>query len=101
MINLMISVISAVVNMSTSARKLFRNIRNLGLFSFGLLEFCSLLSNIFFLFLYQTAKSHSVLGALIRFGLISKVLSDIGMICSCVVQFNEICFPNFYSISSK
>ena len=41
------------------------------------------------------AKSHNVLGALIKFGLISNVLRDIGRICSWVVQFNGICFLNF------
>ena len=44
---------------------------------------------------------HSVLGALIKFGLISNVSSDIGRICSRVVQFNEICFPKFSKISLK
>ena len=101
MISVKISVISAAVNMSTSARKLFRNARNLELFSFGLSESHSFFLKIFILFLYQTAKSHSVLGALIKFGLISNVSSDIGRICSCVVQFNEICFPEFSKISSK
>ena len=101
MISIIISVISAAVNISTSARKLFRNAWNLELFSLGPSEFCSFLSKIFFLFLYLTAKSHSVLEALIKFGLISNVSSDIGRICSCVVQFNEICFPKFSKISSK
>ena len=101
MISMIISVISAAVNMSTSAKRLFRNVWNLELFSLGSSEFRSFLSNIFFLFLYRTAKPHSVLGALIKFGLISNVSSDIGRICSCVVQFNEICFPKFSKISSK
>ena len=90
MINMIISVKSAAVNMSTLAIKLFRKNRNLESLSSGLSEFRSSLSRIFFLFLYRTAKSHSVLGALIKFGLISNVSSDIGRICSCVVQFNEI-----------
>ena len=101
MINMITSVMSAAVNMSTSARKLFRNDWNQESLSFGLSEFCSFLSRIFFLFLYQTAKSHSVVGAMIKFGLISNVSSNIGRICSCVVQFNEICFPKFSKISSK
>ena len=101
MISVIISVISAAVNISTSARKLFRNVQNLELFSSGLSEFCSLLTRIFFLFLYQIAKSHKFLGALIKFGLILNVLSDIGRICSCVVQFRKICFPKFSSISPK
>ena len=50
-INVIISVISAAVNISTSARKLFRNDQNFELFS-GLSKSCSLLSSIFFLFLY-------------------------------------------------
>ena len=101
MINMIISVISAAVNISTSAIKLFRKDRNLESFSFGLSEFHSFLSRIFFLFLYHTAKSHSVLGALIKFGLISNVSSEIGRIHSCVVQFNEIFLPKFFKISSK
>ena len=101
MISIIISVISAAVNMSTSARKLFRNAWNLELFSLGPSEFCSFLLRIFFLFLYRTTNSHSVLGALIKFGLISNVSSDIGRICSCVIQFNEICFPKFSKMSSK
>ena len=95
MISVIISVISTAVNISTSARKLFRNIRNLELFSSGLSEFHSFLSRISFLFLYRTAKSRNVFRALIKFGLISNVCSDIGRICSCVVQFNEICFLSF------
>ena len=101
MISLIISIISAAVNISTSARKLFRNAWNLELFSLGPSEFCSFLLRIFFLFLYRTTNSHSVLGALIKFGLISNVSSDIGRICSCVVQFNEICFPKFSKMSLK
>ena len=101
MISVIISVISTAVNINTSAKKLFRNAWNLELFSLGLSDFCSFLSKIFFLFLYRTAKSHSVLGALIEFGLISNVSSDITRICSCVVQFNKICFPKFSKMSSK
>ena len=41
MINVIISVISTAVNISTSARKLFRNVQNLELFSSGLSEFHS------------------------------------------------------------
>ena len=101
MINMIISVISAAVNISTSAIKLFRNAWNLEFFSLGLSEFCSFLSRMLFLCLYRTTNSHSVLGALIKFGLISNVSSDIDRICSHVVQFNEICFPKFSKISSK
>ena len=101
MISVKISVVSAAVNISTSARKLFRNAWNLELFSLGPSKFCSFLLRIFFLFLYCTTNSHSVLGALIKFGLISNVSSDIGRICSCVVQFNEICFPKFSKMSLK
>ena len=89
MIRAIISVISAAVNISTSARKLFKNVWNLELFS-GLSKLRSFWSKIFLLFLYWTARSCSVFGALIKFGLISNVLSDIGRICSCVVQFNEM-----------
>ena len=99
-ISVIISVISAAVNISTSARKLFRNAWNLELSS-GLSEFRSFLLRIFFLFLYCTAKSHNVFRALIKFGLLSNVSNDIGRICSCVVQFSKICFPNSSIISSK
>ena len=99
-VNVIISVISAAVNISTSARKLFRNDRNFELSS-GLSSSCSFLSRIFFLFLYWIAKSHNVFGALIKFGLISNVLSDNCKICSCVIQFCCICIPNSSIISSK
>ena len=66
----MIRVISAAVNMSTSAIKLFRKDWNLESFSFGVSKLCSSLSNVFLLFLYLIAKSRNVLGALIKFGLI-------------------------------
>ena len=99
-VNVIISVISTAVNISTSARKLFRNVRNLELFS-GLSEFHSFLSRIVLLFLYRTAKSCNVFRVLIKFGLISNVLSGIGRICSCVVQFSKICFLNSSHISSK
>ena len=101
MISIIISVISAAVNISTSAIKLLRKEWNLESLSFGLSEFLPFLSRMYFLFLYHTAKSHSVLGALIKFGLILNVSSDIGRICSCVVQFNKICFPKFSKISLK
>ena len=78
MISMIISVISAAVNISTSAMKLFRNARNLESLFFGLSELRSFLSRIFFLFLYRTAKSRSVLRALIKYGLILNVLSDMG-----------------------
>ena len=56
----MIRVISVAVNISMSAKKLFRNDQNFE-FSSGLSSSCSFLSKIFFLFLYWIAKSHSVL----------------------------------------
>ena len=80
-INVIIRVISVAVNISTSARKLFRNDQNFELSS-GLSNSCSFLSRIFFLFLYWIAKSCSVFEALIKFGLISNVSSDSGRICS-------------------
>ena len=49
--SVMIRVISAAVNISMSARKLFRNDLNFE-FSSGLSNSCSFLSRIFFLFLY-------------------------------------------------
>ena len=96
----MIRVISAAVNISMSARKLFRNDWNFE-FSSGLFSSCSFLSKIFFLFLYWIAKSHSVFRALTKLGLISKVSSDSGKICSWVVQFWEIGIPNSSIMSSK
>ena len=92
-ISAMIRVISVAVNMSTSAIKLFRKDWNLESFPFGVSKLRSSLSNVFLLFLYLIAKSHNVLGALIKFGLISNISRDIGRICSWVIQFNEICFP--------
>ena len=80
-ISVIIRVISAAVNRSTLARKLFRNDQNLE-FPFGLSSSCSLLSKIFFLFLYWIAKSCSVFGALVKLGLILNVSSDSGRICS-------------------
>ena len=96
----MIRVISAAVNTSTSARNWFRNDWNFE-FSSGLSSSCSFLSRIFFLFLYWIAKSHSVFGALIKLGLISKVLSDSCKICSWVIQFHEIGLTNSSIMSSK
>ena len=88
-INAIIRVMSAAANISTSARKLFSNDLNFE-FPSGLSSSCSFSSKMFLLFLYWIAKSHNVFGALIRLGLISNVLRDIGRICSCVVQFCEI-----------
>ena len=96
----MIRVTSAAVNISTSARKLIRNDLNFE-FPSGLSSSCSFLSRIFLLFLYWIAKSHNVFRALIKLGLISNVSSDNGRICSCVVQFYEICIPNSSIMSSK
>ena len=96
----MIRVISAAVNISMSARKLFRN-DLIFEFSCGLSDSCSFLSKIFFLFLYWIAKSHSVFEALIKLGLISKVSRDSGKICSWVIQFHETGMPKFSIMSSK
>ena len=95
MISVIISVISAAVNMSTSARKLFRNAWNLELFSLGPSEFCSFLLRVFFLFLYHTTNSHSVLGALIKFGLIQMfqvILAESVPVLSNLMKF---AFLNF------
>ena len=78
-ISVIIRVISAAVNISTSARKLFRNDLNFE-FSCGLSNSCSFISRIFILFLYWIAKSRSVFGALIKLGLIPKVSRDSGKI---------------------
>ena len=99
-INVMIRVISVAVNISTSARKLFRNDLNFE-FPSGLSSSCSFLSRVFLLFLYRIAKSCNVFGALIKLGLISNVLSDNVRNCSCVIQFHEICISNSSIISSK
>ena len=75
-ISVIIRVISAAVNISTSARKLFRNDLNFE-FPSGLSSSCSSLSRIFFLFLYWIPKSHNVFGALIKLGLISNLCHPI------------------------
>ena len=90
--SIMIRVISAAVNISTSARKLFRNDLNFEFFS-GLSNSCSFLFSIFLLFWYWIANSHNVL--------LSKVPNDNGKICSWVVQFHEISIPNSSIILSK
>ena len=95
-----IRVISAAVNISMSARKLFRNDLNFE-FSSGLSNSCSFLSRIFFLFQYCIAKSLKVLGALSKLGLISKVSNDKGKICSWVVQSHETGIPNSSIMSLK
>ena len=79
--NVIIRVISVAMNISTSARKLFRNNQNFE-FSFGLSSSCSFLSKRFFFFLYCIAKSQSVFKVLIKLGLISNVSSESGKICS-------------------
>ena len=99
-ISVIIRVISVAVNISMSARKLFKYDWNFE-FSSGLSSSCSFLSRKFFLFLYWIAKSHSVFRALIKLGLISKVSSDSGKICSSVIQFHEIGIPNSPIMSSK
>ena len=96
----MIRVISAAVNISTSARKLFRNEQNFELSS-GLSTSCSFQSKIFFLFLYRIARSHSIFEALINFGSISNVSSDNGRICSRVIHFHEIVIPDSSITLSK
>ena len=98
--SVIIRVISMAVNISMSARKLFRNDWNFA-FSCGLSNSCSFLSRIFLLFRYCIAKSHKVVGALSKLGLISKVSNDKGKICSWVVQFRETGIPNSSIISSK
>ena len=80
-ISVVIRVISTAVNISTSARKLFRNDQNFE-FSFGLSSSCSFLSKMLFLFLYWIAKSCSIFGVLSKLGLISNVSSDSNKICS-------------------
>ena len=98
--SVIIRVISAAVNISMSARKLFRNDLNLEL-SYGFSISCSFLFRIFLLFQYWTANSHKVFGALSRVGLISKVSIDKGKICSWDVQFCETGIPNSSIMSSK
>ena len=98
--SVIIRVISAAVNISMSARKLFRNDLNLE-FSSGFSNSCSFVFRICFLFQYWTAKSCKVFGALSRLGLISKVSIDKGKISSWVVQFHETGIPNSSIMSSK
>ena len=99
-ISVVIRVISAAVNISMSARKLFRNDLNSEFFC-GVSNSCYFLSRIYFLFLYWIDKSYSVFGALIKLGLISKVSRDSGKICSWVIQFHETGMPKFSIMSSK
>ena len=98
--SVIIRVINAAVNISMSARKLFRNYLNFE-FSSGFSNSCSFLFRICFLFQYWTAKSLKVFGALSRLGLISKVSIDKGKICSWVDQFCETDIPNSSIMSSK
>ena len=88
------------MNISTSARKLFRNDLNFE-FSSGLSSSCSFLSRTFHLFLYWIAKSRSVFGAFSKLGLILKVSNDKGKICSWVIQFHESSVPNSSIMSLK
>ena len=74
-ISVMIRVISVAVNISTSARKLFRNDWNFE-FSSGLFSSCSFLSRIFFLFLYWIAKSRSVFQSIDQIGINFKGLKQ-------------------------
>ena len=96
-ISVIIRVISVAVNISMLARKLFRNDWNFE-FSSGLSSSCSFLSWIFFLLDCQILQCF---GALTKLGLISKVSSDSGKICSWVTQFHEIGIPNSSIMSSK
>ena len=98
--SIIIRVISVVVNRSMSVKKLFRNDLNFEVSS-GFSNSCSFWFRMCFLFLYQTAKSRKVFGALSRLGLISNVSIDKGKICSWVVQFHENDMPNFSIISPK
>ena len=75
--NVIIRVISTAVNISMSAKKLFRNDLNFE-FSSGFSNSCSFLFRIFLLLQYWTAKSHKVFGALSRLELISNVSNDKG-----------------------
>ena len=95
-ISVVIRVISVAVNISTSARKLFRNDLNFE-FSSGLSSSCSFLSRIFFLFLYWIAKSHSVFVALIKLELISKVSSDRGKIVPGLSNFMKLVYLTLLS----
>ena len=98
--SVIIRVISAAVNISTTAKKLFRNDLNFE-FSSVFSVSCSFSFIIFLCLQYWTAKSHKVFGALSRLELISKVSNDKGKICSWVVQFLEISMPNSSIMSSK
>ena len=66
-ISVIIRVISATVNISMLARKLFRNDWNFE-FSSGLSSSCSFLSRIFFLFLYWDCQISQCFEALIKLG---------------------------------
>ena len=98
--SVIIRVMSAAVNKSMSAKKLFINDLKFEVSS-GFSNSCSFLFRICLLFQYWTAKSHKFFGVLSTLGLISKVSIDNGKICSLVVQFCETGIPNFSIMSSK
>ena len=98
--SVIIRVISVVVNISTSTRKVFKNDLNFE-FSSRVSVSCSFLFIIFLCLWYWTANSHKVFGALSRLELISKFSNEKGKICSWVVQFHEIGMPNSFIMSSK
>ena len=85
-----IIVIKATVKRSTSTRKLSRKEPNLELNLASSISFCSFFSIISFLFLYWVTKSFSVFGALSSLGSNSKISTEIGKICSWVVQLVEM-----------
>ena len=88
-----IIVTNAAEKGSTSTRKLLRKEPNLESFLALSISLFSFSSNIFFLLLYWVTRSFSVFGALCKFGLISKVSTEIGSICSWVVQFFKTGIP--------
>ena len=98
--NVIIRVISVAVNISMSARKLFKNDLSFE-FSSEVSVSCSFLFIVFLCLLYWTANSCKVFGTLSRLELISKFSNKKGKICSWVVQFHEIGMPNSSIMSSK
>ena len=91
----MIIVINAAMKRSMSTRKLSRKEPNLDLVLASFIFFCSFFSIISFLHLYWVTKSFIFLGVLNSLGSNSKLCTEIGKICSWVVQFVKIEEPNF------
>ena len=98
---IMVIVINAAVKRSMSTKKLLRKEPNLEFFLASPISFSPIMSRIFFLFLYRATRSFSVLGVLSNLWSNLKVSTEIGKICSCVVQFFKTGMPKSSMALSK